>query len=369
MRYRQLFAAAQPILAVGAVIHVQAAAQGIDNTQPFGENPIRSFRTEYLGAQLSANSCNERDLGFAGHIQGKWFGVYGDNIGCAPGVHDPDQGDHVAHNFVRDSVAALTDNPLLVVDQNLDARGYPQQFTPWISWWGETAETGFGGTSVVETDWDSATGAIYYLINQHEDYAHAGIGKVQIQNGSLRMIERLGANGWWWDTNKTAKWGDTCAYRDERGEYIYLLGNPPQGQKGVAAQYIYQARVKATEAFDLSRYEYWWGRQRGWRSELLDTFNAETAVMWGAGQGSMVYSNFYNCYFYVHTYFTGKVLIRTAPSPEGPWTADVEVYSTTPFKDYIYAGVAYPYLDIGSKTLTMAYTNHNHIEVIKTTFY
>ncbi len=66
---------------------------------------------------------------------------------------------------------------------------------------------------------------------------------------------------------------------------------------------------------------------------------------------------------------TGKVLIRTAPSPEGPWSADVEVYSTTPFKDYIYAGVAYPYLDIGSKTLTMAYTNHNHIEVIKTTFY
>lgn len=118
------------------------------------------------------------------------------------------------------------------------------------------------------------------------------------------MIERLGANGWWWDTNKTAKWGDTCAYRDERGEYIYLLGNPPQGQKGAAAQYIYQARVKATEAFDLSRYEYWWGRQRGWRSELLDTFNAETAVMWGAGQGSMVYSNFYNYYFYVHTYCT-----------------------------------------------------------------
>lgn len=185
MRYRQLFAAAQPILAIGAVIHIQTAARDIDNTQPFGENPIRSFHTEYLGAQLSANSCNERDLGFAGHIQGKWFGVYGDNIGCAPGVHDPDQGDHVAHNFVRDSVAALTDNPLLVVDQNLDARGYPQQFTPWISWWGETAETGFGGTSVVETDWESATGAIYYLIVRKRSHHHPSCYRHLLQGHAM----------------------------------------------------------------------------------------------------------------------------------------------------------------------------------------
>lgn len=164
MRYQQLIAASQPLLAVGAVIHAQPEARGIDNTQPAGENPIKSFHTEYLGTQLSANSCNARDLGFAGHIQGKWYGVYGDNLGCAPGVHDPDKSDHQIHAFVRDSAAALTNNPLLVVDQNLDSRGYPQQFTPWIKWWGETAETGFGGTSIVETDWDSATGAVYYLI-------------------------------------------------------------------------------------------------------------------------------------------------------------------------------------------------------------
>ncbi|OAQ99970.1 hypothetical protein LLEC1_08123 [Akanthomyces lecanii] len=87
---------------------------------------------------LGAISYSEEDLehltlGFAGHIQGKWFGVYGDNLGCAPGVHDPDKGDHQAHAFVRDSVAALTDHPLLVVNQSLDSRGYRQQFTPWIS--------------------------------------------------------------------------------------------------------------------------------------------------------------------------------------------------------------------------------------------
>lgn len=75
MRYQQLIAASQPLLAVGAVIHAQPEARGIDNTQPAGENPIKSFHTDYLGTQLSANSCNARDLGFAGHIQGKWYSL------------------------------------------------------------------------------------------------------------------------------------------------------------------------------------------------------------------------------------------------------------------------------------------------------
>lgn len=163
MRYQSLLATSQAVIAAGLAVDSKHT-RDIDNTQPFGQNQIRNFQTKYLGVQLSSNSCNARDLGFAGHIQGKWFGVYGDNIGCAPGVHDPDKSDGKIHNFVRDSAAALTDNPLLVVDQNLDSRGYPQQFTPWISWWGETAQTGFGGTSIVETDWDTATGAVYYLI-------------------------------------------------------------------------------------------------------------------------------------------------------------------------------------------------------------
>lgn len=136
--------------------------------------------------------------------------------------------------------------------------------------------------------------------NQNEDYAHAGIGKVQIQDGSPRMIQRLGDQGWVWDTNQTAKWGDISAYRDERSEYIYVLGHPPQGRQWPESEYVYQARVKAHDAFDLSKYEYWWGRQQGWKNQLLNTFNPETAVMWGVGQGSMVYSNLYNCYIYVH---------------------------------------------------------------------
>lgn len=139
----------------------------IDNTKPYGENKIRDFSVQYLGLQRSDNSCTHRDLGFAGHIQGKWYAVYGDNLWCAPGVKDPAQDPEGFHGMVRDSVAALGNDPLVVHDMNLNNDSpvaHPQQFVPWISWWGETQQTGFGGTSIVETDWDSATGAVYYLI-------------------------------------------------------------------------------------------------------------------------------------------------------------------------------------------------------------
>ncbi|KAI1630760.1 hypothetical protein F4809DRAFT_647078 [Biscogniauxia mediterranea] len=35
---------------------------------------------------------------------------------------------------------------------------------------------------------------------------------------------------------------------------------------------------------------------------------------------------------------------------------------------FVYAGVAHPYLDGSGKTLTISFTNDNHIQVIKVTF-
>lgn len=71
--------------------------------------------------------------------------------------------------------------------------------------------------------------------------------------------------------------GDIAAYRDEHSEYIYALGHPPKTvTEWPAKDYVYQARVKAQGAFDLEKYEYWWGRQQGWKKEVLSDFTAET---------------------------------------------------------------------------------------------
>ena len=63
------------------------------------------------------------------------------------------------------------------------------------------------------------------------------------------------------------------------------------------------------------------------------------------------------------------VHLSSAPSPEGPWSARVPVYTATPIEGgLVYAGVAHPYLDQTGKTLTVSFTNNNHIEVVRLTF-
>ena len=68
--------------------------------------------------------------------------------------------------------------------------------------------------------------------------------------------------------------------------------------------------------------------------------------------------------------FRFSVAIRTAPAPEGPWTADVSLYTPTLIDGgYVYTPAAHPYLDESGQTLVFAYSNNAiHIQVVKVTF-
>lgn len=114
------------------------------------------------------------------------------------------------------------------------------------------------------------------------------------------MTERLGEHGYWWPASSQARFGDVAAFRDPRSDYIYAWGGAPTSVSDpIHQQYVYQCRVKAADAFDLARYEYWWGRQAGWRREPLARFDAETAVLWMSGQGQVVWNDFFGCYIFV----------------------------------------------------------------------
>lgn len=139
----------------------------VDNTLPEGENSIGGFTVESLGEQQAANSCSRRDLGFAGHLGGKWYAVYGDTLWAAPGVTDIADDPEGFHGMVRNALSELTDDPLVVHDLHLnDDEPVPhqRQLMPFREEWGETNTFGFGGTSIVETDPETATGALYYLV-------------------------------------------------------------------------------------------------------------------------------------------------------------------------------------------------------------
>jgi hypothetical protein len=114
------------------------------------------------------------------------------------------------------------------------------------------------------------------------------------------VTQRFGPTGWWWNATTTPRYGDVASYRDEHSDYIYVWGGPPTVFTDFAgSQYVYMARVRAADAFDLGKYEYWWGRQQGWKTEVLTSFGAETAVLWGSGQGQVVWNGFYGVYMFV----------------------------------------------------------------------
>lgn len=113
----------------------------------------------------------------------------------------------------------------------------------------------------------------------------AGVGRVQVKNGSPVVVERYGSTGYWWDDATHARYGDVAAYRDLWSDYIYAYGGAPSSQTGyVNSNYVYLTRVKASEAFDLSKYQYWYGREQKWSSTPLTEFTSETAVLWNVGQ-------------------------------------------------------------------------------------
>lgn len=129
----------------------------------------------------------------------------------------------------------------------------------------------------------------------------AGVGKVKVTNGTPQVVERMGDNGFWWDSTTNPRYGDSVAYSDTKSDYIYAIGGAPTSiTDPTGSLYQYMVRVQKSSAFDLSSYEYWHGRQQGWSSSPLSTFSSETAVLWGTGQGQIVWNEHYNCYIYVH---------------------------------------------------------------------
>jgi hypothetical protein len=129
----------------------------------------------------------------------------------------------------------------------------------------------------------------------------SGVAKINIVNGAPQVTQRFGSNGFFWDGANNPRYGDVAACRDPNSDYIYALGGAPSSQTGFIAQsYVYRVRVRAENAFGLSKYEYWHGRAVGWNTTPLTDFNSETAVMWGVGQGQITYDNYYKCYVFVH---------------------------------------------------------------------
>jgi hypothetical protein len=111
-----------------------------------GVLPLSTTSAVLLGDVHSNNTFVKRDLGFPGRIGNYVLLSYGDTLWSDSDYSNTFRG------ITSDSAAFATYDPLTVYDPCLNSKGFPEQFCPIISEWGEDSSTwACGITNVVET--------------------------------------------------------------------------------------------------------------------------------------------------------------------------------------------------------------------------
>lgn len=248
---------------------------------------------EFLGNVQSATTYVKRDLGFQGQIGQYVLLSYGDTLYSDANYSDTWRG------MTSDSVALATQDPLTVVDPILNAEGYPPQFCPLISSFGEeAAECALGITNVVQTA-SQDQGIMFFLLNHRPNGTNnlvgAGVASIALDTTSyppIPQIQRLPPQ-YWWDATREPWYGDVCAMN--WNGYVYAYGHGPSGNP-----WVYLTRVPVGEATSLDSYEYWNGEN--WQAEPLDgkTIGDKESVFWQINQGQVVWSNYFQCFLFVY---------------------------------------------------------------------
>ncbi len=163
-------------------------------------------------------------------------------------------------------------------------------------------------------------------------------------------------NGLFWSA-ETARFGSAVLIvPDDPHVYVYGVRQNPAThlQEGSVA------RVAPGELANLKAYEYYAGGSN-WSADVQ---NAAVIFSDFPNELSVSYNSYLNSYIAVHSFImTGKVLLRQAPTPWGPWSAGIELFEAhhprtrqLPYPPLLYAGKEHPWLSTdGGQTIYVTY--------------
>ncbi|MGB6181764.1 MAG: DUF4185 domain-containing protein [Rhodococcus sp. (in: high G+C Gram-positive bacteria)] len=143
-----------------------------------------------------------------------------------------------------------------------------------------------------------------------------------------------------------AKFQQAAVVRGKDG-MVYQFGTP-NGRLGAA----YLARVAPDAILDLARYEYWNGS--GWSMDLAA---AAPVVSQPVGEMSVAWNDYLGRYVMLYgNDVEGRILARTATSPEGPWSAPTTLVVNTEIGNYPGGGLYAPYIHPKSSGNSLYFT-------------
>jgi hypothetical protein len=307
--------------------------------------PPRIGGARELGKLGQPASVTARDVGASALIGSRVLWTFGDTLLKSPAVDG---------ERMRSSTAATgrVGDPLSLAEP-LDGNGAPSQLLPFTDeeeaynhgsgrpderialWPGSVVADGRGG------------GLVYYS----KLYVHPGeLNYEQVGVGVARV-----------------RAGETVANRDEGlvfkapepsfdsgatvvGSDVYVYGCTPDASLDFPCLV---ARVPLARAGERAAYRFWNGS--AWDGDL----GAARPVLRGPSSGlTVTRSEHLGLYLAVYSeIFSNRVLMRTAPRPEGPWSGPVEAYeSPAPARGTNYAAREHPELARdGGRTIVVSY--------------
>jgi hypothetical protein len=326
---------------------------------------------KYLGTLWVDNRNVIRDLGFTGVVNGQIVWTFGDTL------LERSSGNTT---FCAGDSTALGDRTtrIRVRDKALAPNGCPLEWIPLTA--AELANGGLGrfaegGTNVVE--YAPNKGLVWFLKNDRfggtDNIVGAGVATVTADaNGAVAT--RLHENLW---TSSEPYWGDTGVAYDALDQNVYVFGHGPTSL-GLTAN-VYLAKAPATQATDVTAYQYWDQSKGAWTAQRFGDGQNGTAALTDAqaiftyashGQSNPFWSNHYNTWMFVHgaDVPTTGIYVSTAPKLEGPWTAPVIIGTTCPVSacgGTRYAIAPHPEFDPSGKTVMVTWTDWHYIHAVE----
>lgn len=312
----------------------------------------------------------QRDLGFSGVVNGQIVWTFGDTL----------LGGALCSS---DSTALGTLSiPGFVYDKDIRAGGYTNEWIPYTS--SELANGGGsryaeGGTNVVE--YAPNKGLVWFLKNDRssgvDNIQGAGVCTVTATASAGAKAARTMETMW---NPFEPYWGDIGATYNPLDGYVYVFGHGPKSANLLSC--VYLAKVPAAQATNVGAYQYWDQSAHAWTTRRfangqLGTINVSSAQAIftnnSQGQSNAFWSNYYNCWMFVYGADVGytDIMVRTAPSLQGPWTTGFTVASTCPNNSCSgirYAICPHPEYDLSGKTLLVSWTDSNVIHAAKITW-
>jgi Domain of unknown function (DUF4185) len=326
--------------------------------------PPKVASVEYLGP-LNYGTDVARDLGFSGVVNGQSVWTFGDTL-----IPNGSGG----YTFVASDSVGLGDpsDPTRIYDVT-NAQGIPAEWIPLTAAEnanGGLSRYGMGGTNVIE--YAPNQGLVYFLVNDRgtngQGLVGAGVCTVTADSSGA-VATRTSETTW---GSSEPHWGDVgITYNPQDGKvYVYGHGPDPFGLN------VYLARATASEATDVSKYEYWNQATQSWTPQRFSlsgdlgtvTLSDDIALFSNQqlGQSNAFWSNYYNTWMFVAGANVGytDIMVMTAPALEGPWTEPFTIASTCPSNTcgvIRYAVCPHPEYDLSGQTILATWTDSNVI--------